>query len=374
MKNSLFFTLFFLSISCHSQKKETFSYKKVSNTLVSKISTEEQIDLKSFMNLTKYLPKGYSIDGKIDYTYYIQKGLDENRKVIFPNFPVLVNYNGLKLKSNSQLVFQNKSKIQIIPNSLEKYQILDIRNVENIVIFNPKLRGERDRHKGTKGEWGMGINIISSKNITIYNPYISDCWGDGIYISRSSLKQSENVKIHGGIIDFNRRNGISIISGKNISVENVLISNSYGTLPMAGLDIEPNGNEDVLENIIIKNLITFNNAEIGVGIVLINLIGKRSRNVSMQINNHSDYFSKSSFLISGFKSVYQKDILPIEGFVIVKNSKWIDSKDNLKMGKSFKYAPKYSISGIKIVKNGEINEELKIDTQRELIKRNIDTN
>ena len=37
-------------------------------------------------------------------------------------------------------------------------------------------------HTGNTGEWGHGIAVFGSTNVTIENVDISQCWGDGIYL------------------------------------------------------------------------------------------------------------------------------------------------------------------------------------------------
>src|SRR5690606_16040148 len=111
----------------------------------------------------------------------------------------------------------------------------NIINAENVKVNNAYLIGDKDKHLGTKGEWGMGINILSSSNVNIINPKIKKTWGDGIYIGELSLAKQKNIKkksftntninIKEGSIDDCLRNGISIISGVNILVDGVTIQN-----------------------------------------------------------------------------------------------------------------------------------------------------
>lgn len=364
----LFFLMIF--ISCNSQKKElAFKYKEVKKTFSYTAALPVSNKIK-FSNLEDYLPKDHVRDGSLDYLVYLQKGIDENNFVAFPDFPVLIGEKGLSLRSNSVLFFKMNSKLILKENTLSNYQILDLRNIENVQIYSPRLKGDRYEHKGIKGEWGMGISILSCRNISIYNPEIKNCWGDGIYISRISGRESENIIIKGGIIDNNRRNGISIISGKQIIISNIVLSNSNGTLPMAGIDIEPNSNADVLEGIHLKKIKTFNNADAGVAIILLNMIGKNDKQVSINIDSHKDYFSKTSFLMGGNRLSYPEHIKMLGGVINVTNSQWNDSENKLLMASDFKYIPKYKFSNLKINTKGKLDRketELKIKQLRERI-------
>ncbi|MCH5598729.1 right-handed parallel beta-helix repeat-containing protein [Niabella ginsengisoli] len=227
----------------------------------------------TFFDLTNLLPKNYVTDGSVNYTVQLQTGIDKYQNVKLPNFPVKINDIGLSLRSNSNLLFQNNSKLILAPSNKESYEILRLHNIENVNIYNPQIIGDKDNHIGNLGQWGMGISIKSSNNIKVYNAYISKCWGDGIYIGRLRETKtqkyalySSDIYITNSLIDNNRRDGVSIISGVGISIQNSTISNTLGVSPKAGLDIEPNSAIEFCRDIKIENLITFNNS--GSGIIL----------------------------------------------------------------------------------------------------------
>ena len=102
------------------------------------------------------------------------------------------------------------------------YEIVKIENARNVIIYGLRVEGDRYwrlNPGNEKGEWGMGLVIKSSENVKIYNPIITKCWGDGIYIGRGDIeKPNKNVLIFQAIIDDNRRNGISIICGRDIEI------------------------------------------------------------------------------------------------------------------------------------------------------------
>src|SRR5690606_6190346 len=85
-----------------------------------------------------------------------------------------------------------------------------------------------------------------------------DCWGDGIYLGRTT-RVNENIKISGGVIDNNRRNGISIVAVNGLIIENIVVSNTNGVSPQVGIDFEPNRSDDVLKKILVKNTYLLNN-------------------------------------------------------------------------------------------------------------------
>jgi len=53
------------------------------------------------------------------------------------------------------------------------------------------------------------------------------------------VEGGRNVTFDGVIADNNRRQGLSIIDARNVTVRNSVFSNTHGTRPSAGIDIEP---------------------------------------------------------------------------------------------------------------------------------------
>lgn len=203
-------------------------------------------------------------DGKADDTKALQKALDSvlpaGGKVIIPKGTYMIDaLRGIQLKSNTKLFLDSESYLKAIPNSSGSYSIVRITDAENIAMVGGNLVGERHEHAGTTGEWGMGLSIRKSRNVTIKNVTATDNWGDGFYISN----QSENIVFCSVTADGNRRQGMSIISGNHIFVYDSIFKNTGGAKPEAGIDIEPNQG-DIARNIVISNSKFINNAGAGI--------------------------------------------------------------------------------------------------------------
>jgi hypothetical protein len=120
------------------------------------------------------------------------------------------------------------------------------------------IQGERDSHLGLDGEWGMGISIVNGcHDITIKDLSCSACWGDGLYIV-----DSNNVTLDNMVSTENRRQGLSVIGGQNLVVRNSTFSNTHGTLPESGLDLEPEQGY-VISGVLISGCIFEGNAGAG---------------------------------------------------------------------------------------------------------------
>jgi len=237
--------------------------------------TVEEALLRRSIFAVDYLPKNYVTDGSVSYTPQLQTAIDEaariNAMLVMPGFQVLVDvtltrWGGLDIPSGSHIKFNPNSSLKLKPNSLSSYEILSIRDKENVMIENAKVHGDKYTHQADAGEWGMGISVRGkSKNIRIINPEVYDCWGDGYYVGQTSdTRDSTPTDVH--FINPKaincRRQGMSVTSADGLIVDNPVFkgtksSDSRFALaggPHAGIDIEPNHYNSMLRGIVINNI------------------------------------------------------------------------------------------------------------------------
>ncbi|MGK0446364.1 right-handed parallel beta-helix repeat-containing protein [Patiriisocius sp. Uisw_017] len=294
-----------------------------------KLQLYRQEGIKDAIKIEDFLPQNFLSDGSEDYTEIIQKVVNENPIVIFPDFSLLINTDGLKAKSNSTWFFQENTLLKYKSNDKKSYYVVLVSDVENFSIYNLKVEGDRYRRidpSNMEGEWGMGLWIMGSKNINIYYPEIQKCWGDGIYIGSSgSKKVNDSINIIEATINDNRRNGISIITGKNIFINKAFISNTKGTPPQAGIDIEPNNNDEIIENIKLKDIYTGNNLGSGIKVVTYFLYGDLKKNVLIDIENHIDENSYYGFQAVGIAGKKKQN--KIQGLITIENATWMNNTE-----------------------------------------------
>jgi hypothetical protein len=354
-------------ISCnfsYSQKKD-FVYLKSpflqNDVVISDLEISKNEAKKHAVEITKYLPPDFVKDASKEYTKYIQKGLDENKFVMMPNFPLLINETGLILSSGSRIIFQTESSLIMKPNSLENYSVIKLSDINDVKVYSPVIVGERNKHTGNKGEWGMGIKILGAKNIQIINPKVYSCWGDGIYIGRGKNGTSKRIRIINAVIDNCRRNGLSITDGEYIEISDSKISNTNGTLPMCGIDIEPNDNNATIDHIQIINPITFNNSNAGISLYLNQLPGRLKKNVGVRITNHLDDNSDLGFIIDSYNE-RNATIPHLSGSIEIINAEWKNNRYPIYAGNNLIMGPKITLSNYKIkdskVDIKKIKEEL----------------
>lgn len=166
-------------------------------------------------------------------------------------------FGGIVLTDNQKLIMSESALLTAIGNSSKNYQIINVFGRNNVTVSGGQIVGERKEHTGSGGEWGHGIYIAGSTNVTIENVDVSQCWGDGIYLGKydnTSLGNpiSNGVTIANCNLHHNRRNNLSITDASNITVKNSEFTYANGTAPQYGIDIEPNKNK-TCSNVTISN-------------------------------------------------------------------------------------------------------------------------
>jgi Right handed beta helix region len=155
--------------------------------------------------------------------------------------------------------------LAIIPNAEKNYKLIRLHACDNVAIRGGTLKGNRRRHQGTGGEWGMGVHVGSGcERIMLSNIHSREMWGDGFYIGGQI--PPKDVTVHNCVSDFNRRQGLSIVSGSEIAVIDSRFANTRGTRPQSGIDIEPNRKGAGVHRVLIKGNQFINNGHVGIQI------------------------------------------------------------------------------------------------------------
>jgi len=347
----------------------TFNYGKAQNFNRFSQSEYNSVKKRLFSNAIgaeRYLPKNYSKSGNVDYTVYLQKAIDENSNIIMPDFPVLINDSGLTLHSNQKILFQQNSQIILRPTNRDRYGILMLKSIKNVEVYYPNIVGDRDRHLSDSGQWGMGIYIISSSNISVYGANIERCWGDGICIGGRNNISSENISLRNIIINKNRRNGITIGAVKGLIIDKAYISNTVGHSPEAGIDIEPDNNNYLISNVELRNIETFKNGYFGVIISPGNMLGSIQRNISVAIHNFVDTGSKIGLGISVTREVKKGNYPKLTGNISVTNFRSLNNElARIRTYRGVAHSVNVDIDNVSLnlsnAKKEELNRNLKIN-------------
>lgn len=241
--------------------------------------------------------------------------------VVIPPGTYLVDaIKSINLKSNINLQMTPTTVLKALPNSNDWSAVLKLNNISYTNVYSGVLMGDRYQHLGTSGEHGMGVSILGSKNIIVQGTIAKNMWGDGFYIATGSTGAvPRNIQLIDVQADNNRRQGISLISGYNVSIIRPRLTNTNGTAPSAGLDIEPNKITDTLQNISIVDPYTAKNQGSGIGVNLVKLNGSTVP-ISIKITNHVDDGSQRGFGAVGGGMV--------PGSLVIDNPVWKNNKLN----------------------------------------------
>lgn len=165
------------------------------------------------------------------------------------------------------------------------------------------------------------IKLIGVNGMTIKNCKFNDFWGDAICLSHygdtpetGERTRNQNVKILNNTIiggdHHNNRNGISVVSGRDVLVANNIIKNTSRKNMPGGIDIEPNNSAYTIEKIRIENnlfedikgsggaicIVTFNDGPAHNVSILHNKIKRSTNGVFIYVKTEN---TTDSFVIKG---------------------------------------------------------------------------
>lgn len=153
----------------------------------------------------------------------------------------------VRLRNQMHLRLAPGARLRAKPNAAERAYVLLVQGARDVEISGGEIVGDRDTHLSAAGEWGHALAIRGSSRVTVRDMRISRCWGDGISISKAGLKggPSTDILIERVVCRGNRRQGLTIGSSRRVRVVDCEFSDTYGTKPEYGIDIEPDYPDDV---------------------------------------------------------------------------------------------------------------------------------
>jgi hypothetical protein len=211
--------------------------------------------------------KGAKGDGHADDTAALQAAFDKvagtGGTVLVPDGVYMVDAASetrLKIRNDTTLKLSPGATIKAIPNGAPNYALLTIAGSSNVTVTGGTLEGDRAQHTGKTGEWGMGLSIIDgAKNVTVIGVTSKEMWGDGFY-----LDGARGVTFCSVVADHNRRQSLSVIEVDLLEVTSSVFSNTQGTRPSAGIDLEPDDVKQQISNVRIHSSKFLNNKGAGI--------------------------------------------------------------------------------------------------------------
>ena len=201
----------------------------------------------------------------------------------------------LFLEGNQELVFAKGTVVEARPGSFTGGGdcLFTIHGQEKVTLrgYGAIWRMRKPDYESSpyrKAEWRHTLSLRSARDIRVLGLRLESSGGDGIYLGRltktGSLPYCENVLIRDVVLSNHYRQGISIVSARHLRVENCLLTGTRGTPPQAGIDFEPNRNDESLMDCLLRGCLIEKNAGAGILIFLKQLSGA-SAPVSIRVES-----------------------------------------------------------------------------------------
>jgi hypothetical protein len=259
-----------------------------------------------------------------DATAALQTAINTGQNVFVPNMGSDWNVTPITLtKDNQTILFESGVVVAAKAGAFLGDDVLfvapDRQNVK-MIGYGATLKMRKSDYQQSPypfSEHRHGIVLGTVKDFEIRGLTIKDTGGDGIYVGGSGNLYSENVLIKDVKLDNNHRQGISVISAKDLTIDNAVILNTNGTNPQAGIDFEPNFADQRLENILVRNSILNTNGSHGILFATNNL-----SNPAQQVSGTIENVTVMGNTGSGIKL---NQTLPS---VTIKDSLFVDNHDS----------------------------------------------
>jgi len=173
----------------------------------------------------------------------------------------------LRLAGDQEIVFENGVIVEAKRGSFKGKGdcLFTARMTENLVLsgHGATFRMHKSDYQGPdydKAEWRHTLSLRGARNVQVLGLTLEESGGDGIYVGvGDGGVPCEDIVIRDVVCDRHHRQGISVISVRNLLIENTIMRDTSGTPPMAGIDFEPNGPTEELVNCVMRNCISQGN-------------------------------------------------------------------------------------------------------------------
>jgi Secretion system C-terminal sorting domain len=210
-----------------------------------------------------------------------------------------INPTHFEYLNNKTIIFENEVNLVARPGAFANVAsclfYLDECNNITIIGYGATFKMQKAEYIAyNNSEQRHGVRLTSCNNIKIYGLKIMDTGGDGVLITSwtgiAYQRYCNNILLKDLWCDNNYRQGISVISAQNLRVENCWFTNTIGTAPQAGVDLEPNYPFERLVNIVFDRCRFTGNAGNG---ILIAPISIDSTTLPMDVTFNNCYVSNN---------------------------------------------------------------------------------
>jgi hypothetical protein len=190
------------------------------------------------------------------------------RRLIVENMGSPWITNPLKLAGNQEIVFEKGVVVHAKRGAFRGGGecLFSAALKTNVALIGPGAtlrmwkRDYDDKTQYQHAEWRHALSFTSCSGVRVEGLTLADSGGDGIYlgVARQGVPCSD-VTIKNVTCANNYRQGISVISARNLLIEDCVLKDTGGTAPEAGIDFEPNAATEELVNCVMRNCVSENN-------------------------------------------------------------------------------------------------------------------
>ena len=210
-----------------------------------------------------------------DATDILQDAIDSKvKKLIIDKMPSPWITEPVLLRGDLEIVFESGATVEAKRGAYKRYHDSVFSSVgeDNIIIRGEGEGGVirmhktdyQDPRKYIPSESRHCVKLQAGHHLRVENMHLLNSGGDGLCIFQSGTKFPEHVVLRKLNCDGNHRQGISIINGRHILIEECKLSNTDGTMPMAGIDIETNHSNEPTADIVVRNCEIVGNTGAGI--------------------------------------------------------------------------------------------------------------
>ncbi len=236
--------------------------------------------LEQFLDVKEAGAKG---DGRTDDTAAIQRALKARQNVLISAGTYIIT-SPLNVYDHQYLIVGKGATLKA-RGPLKMKAMIEVYRAHNVTIEGP---GTLDGNKANEPKAGrLGVRVgtgsrwVTVKGLTCRNMPDAEVLGregDGIYVG-GEPPIPQDISIIGNTCDANDRQGISLVNCQRVRIVGNTFTNTSGTAPGFGIDIEANHANDVMTDILVsRNTITGNQGfgiGVGTGVKIKSIVARR---------------------------------------------------------------------------------------------------
>ncbi|WP_218132622.1 right-handed parallel beta-helix repeat-containing protein [Paramicrobacterium humi] len=216
---------------------------------------------------------GVIADGRADDSKALNNALKsaaaDRRILVLPAKSTVALKEPLLVPTNARLNMNGSTLMSYVTGNQASVQISSKSNVHIHDGRIDWINSDDDQET----EWRHGIALLGCSNVRLENLVISNHRGDGIYIGAGAasdvgeqLASNSEIVISGVHCLGNHRQGMSLVTASGVYVSESSFRGTNGTHPQSGVDLEPNTDVEVLENVNFNGCTFSDNSGFGLAI------------------------------------------------------------------------------------------------------------